>query len=443
MRAETLAFAGGSVARSLGRRVVLNRFRPRDRDPMSGDGLFLEVGGAIEAHASEAIMTQSTIRPDFGTSTSHASRLYVALELSRAKWLVAIYAVGDEKPQIHEIRGRDTARLQQIIKERSAALHRRTRSTVEVISCFEAGYDGFWLHRFLSTRNIRNYILDGASVLIDRRAKQIKTDRIDVLRLLRALMGYAAGDHASCRIVHVPTPEQEDERRISRERHRLVRERTGHINRIRGLLTSEGIHIASIKDGRWLNQLDSIRTGDGRPLPRRLMAELRREWQRLVMVKEHLRQVESERDDVAFDRTEVATIDAHKIHRLIKLRGIGPDFATLLTREVFFRDFKNRRAVAKYFGLAPAPFSSGDSQRDQGIDKAGNSRARCAALEAAWMWIRHQPDSVLSKWYLARTRDAQSRMRRVTIIALARKLMVALWRYVETGLAPQGAVLKI
>lgn len=387
-------------------------------------------------------MTRSTTQPDFDTTTSHTARLYVALELSRAKWLVAIYAVGDAKPQIHEIRGRDTASLQQIIKERSAALQRRTRSTFEVISCFEAGYDGFWLHRLLSTRNIRNYILDGASVLIDRRAKQVKTDRIDVLRLLRALMRYAAGDHASCRIVHVPTPEQEDERRTSRERHRLVRERTGHINRIRGLLTSEGVHIASIKDGCWLNQLDSIQTGDGRPLPRRLVAELRREWQRLVMVMEHLRQVEGERDDVAFARIDVATVDAHKIHRLIKLRGIGPGFATLLTREVFFRDFRNRRAVAKYFGLAPAPFSSGDSQRDQGIDKAGNSRARCAAFEAAWMWIRHQPDSVLSKWYLARTRDAQSRMCWIAIIALARKLMLALWRYVETGLAPQGSVLK-
>jgi transposase len=387
-------------------------------------------------------MTRSTLCPHLLTTTTHANRLYVALELSRAKWLVAVYAVGDEKPHVHEIRGRDTTRLQEIIADRSAALQRRTQCTVDVLTCFEAGYDGFWLHRFLTARGIQNFVLDGASILVDRRAKQVKTDRIDVLRLLRALMGYATGDHANCRVVHVPTPEQEDERRISRERNRSVRERTGHINRIRGLLTSEGVHVASIKDGRWVNQLDAMKTGDGRPLPGRLAAELRREWERLLVVKEQLREVEAERDDIAYGRTKHVSVDAEKIHKLIKLRGIGPDFATLLTREVFFREFRNRSAVAKYFGLAPAPFSSGDSHRDQGIDKAGNVRARCAAVEAAWMWIRHQPASALSKWYLERTRNAQSRMRRVTIVALARKLMVALWRYVETNVAPQGAVLK-
>jgi transposase len=259
---------------------------------------------------------------------------------------------------------------------------------------------------------------------------------------LRAIIGYARGDSESCRIVYVPSVDQEDVRRTNRERERLVRERTGHINRIRALLTTQGVRVARIKDGKWAERLHQLRTGDGRPLPPKLCAELMREWHRLALVMAQLREVEADRDQIVYGKAEAVAVDSEKIRKLVKVRGIGPDFATMLTREVFFRPFRNRRAVAKYFGLTPAPYASGDSQRDQGIDKAGNPRARCAALEAAWMWLRHQPRSELARWFLERAGNVQGRLRRVMIVALARKLMIALWRYLEGGPLPKGALLK-
>lgn len=371
-----------------------------------------------------------------------SGHLYVAIELSRAKWLVALYADGDAKPRVHEIAGGDACGLLRLIEERRKSIQRKSGAEVQAISCFEAGYDGFWLHRFLSAHGVRSHVLDGASLLIDCRAKHVKTDGIDVRRLLRAIISYTAGDLESCRIVSVPTAEQEDARRTCRERQRLVSERTGHINRIKALLTSQGVRVSSVKDGRWMKRLDDMRTGDGRPLPSKLIAELTREWHRLVLVKQQLREVEAVRDDVVYGRETEPSVDGEKIRKLVKLRGIGPEFATLLTREVFFRTFRNRRSVAKYFGLTPAPYSSGDSHHDQGIDKSGNPRARAAALEAAWMWLRHQPASALAKWYTKQTRDASSRTRRINIIALARKLMIAVWRYLTQGLVPEGAVVS-
>jgi transposase len=267
-----------------------------------------------------------------------------------------------------------------LIEDQRRALVNKRVTGARVISCFEAGYDGFWLHRELVKHGVENHVID------DRRAKHLKTDRIDVRRLLRAIIGYAGGDRESCRVVHVPSVSQEDMRRTNRERERLVREQTGHINRIRALLTAQGIRLARIKDGRWVERLRELRTGDGQPMPEKLRAELEREWRRLALVMAHLREVEGDRDEIVYGEANPDAVDGDKIRKLVKLRGIGPDFATMLTREVFFRPFRNRRAVAKYFGLTPAPYASGDSRRDQGIDKAGNPRARHVALEAAWMW---------------------------------------------------------
>jgi transposase len=367
--------------------------------------------------------------------------VFVAIELSRAKWLVAISPSGD-KVHTHQLTGGDVTGLLKLIDAERARLRARGMQGVRVISCFEAGYDGFWLHRILLQHGVENHVLDGSSLLVDGRAKHLKTDHLDVRRLLRAIIGYARGDSESCRIVYVPSVDQEDVRRTNRERERLVRERTGHINRIRALLTTQGVRVARIKDGKWAERLHQLRTGDGRPLPPKLCAELMREWHRLALVMAQLREVEADRDQIVYGKAEAVAVDSEKIRKLVKVRGIGPDFATMLTREVFFRPFRNRRAVAKYFGLTPAPYASGDSQRDQGIDKAGNPRARCAALEAAWMWLRHQPRSELARWFLERAGNVQGRLRRVMIVALARKLMIALWRYLEGGPLPKGALLK-
>lgn len=235
---------------------------------------------------------------------------------------------------------------------------------------------------------------------------------------------------------------QEDARRVARERERLVRERTGHINRIKALLTAQGIRETGIRGSKWLQRLDELRTGDGRPLPSKLRGEIDREWHRLRLVMEQLSKVEAERNEVARGEVSPQDVDGAKICQLAKLRGIGPDFATVLTREVYWRHFENRRAVGSYFGLTPAPYDSGDSSRDQGIDKAGNPRARATAVELAWMWLRHQPQSELSRWFFRRTGDVQGRVRRIMIVGLARKLVIALWRYLETGRVPNGAVVK-
>jgi transposase len=232
-------------------------------------------------------------------------------------------------------------------------------------------------------------------------------------------------------VVRAPTPEEEDARRLHRERQRLVRERTGHLNRIKALLIVHGIRALRITDANWCERLDRMQTGDGQPIPQRLKIEIEREWSRLKLVAAQIRDVEAERDGLVKGSEPTGDQCEQKMRRLVKLRGIGADFATVLTREVFYRSFQNRRQVASYFGLAPAPYDSGDSKRDQGINKAGNSRARVAAVQMAWMWLRYQPRSELALWYYRRVGDLKGRVRRVMIIALARKLVIALWRYVE------------
>jgi len=275
---------------------------------------------------------------------------------------------------------------------------------------------------------------------IDGRAKHIKTDNIDAKRLLRAIVGFVQGDPQSCRVVRAPTPEEEDARRLHRERQRLVRERTGHLNRIKALLITHGIRALRITDAKWCERLDKMRTGDGRPIPARLKIEIEREWKRLKVVAEQVREVEAERDRMVKGSEPSGDVCTVKMRRLVKLHGIGAEFATVLTREVFYRPFQNRRQVASYVGLAPAPYDSGDTKHDQGINKAGNKRARVTAVQMAWLWLRYQSKSELSLWYYRRVGDLKGRVRRIMIIALARKLVIALWRYVETGKVPSGAI---
>jgi transposase len=307
-----------------------------------------------------------------------------------------------------------------------------------VHSCYEAGYDGFWLHRKLLSLGVDNHVLDASSLLVDRRAKRAKTDHLDARSLLRALVGLSRGDSYGCRAVRCPTVEEEDGRRVHRERQRLIRERTGHVNRIKALLAAQGIRALRITDKTWLGRLERMRTGDGHAIPTQLRAEIARQWRRLMLVEEMRREVEKERD-AAFAETESPGTTTQISQRLVKLRGIGPEFATIFAREVFYRSFGNRRQVGSYLGLTPCPYNSGASQRDQGISKAGNPRARTAAIQMAWMWLRHQPNSALAQWYQGRVGEMEGRIRRIMIVALARKLVVALWRYVTVGLVPAGA----
>jgi transposase len=364
-----------------------------------------------------------------------SATLFVALELSRSTWLVALHSPLSDKVSQHRIEGGDVEGLLALIARKREQAQARLGRPIRVVSCFEAGYDGFWLHRWLCAHGIENRVLDAASLLVDRRAKRAKTDRLDAAGLLRTLMALERGEMQVCRVVHVPSPAQEDVRRRSRERARLVVERGQHVSRIKGLLMTQGIRDFEPTRRDWPARLEALRTPDGQELAPCLRAEVLRECRRLWQVMEMVAEVEAE---------QKAVMDAEDGHaaRLTRLRGIGLTFATVLANEVFFRDFRNRREVGGYLGLAPSPWQSGGVRRDQGIAKAGNPRARRTAIELAWLWLRHQPGSALVRWFHERVGTGTGRMRRILLVAMARKLIVALWRYVTLGTVPEGALLK-
>ena len=312
---------------------------------------------------------------------------------------------------------------------------------VEIVSCYEAGYDGFWLHRLLEGHGVRNHVFDPASLLVNRRARRSKTDRLDVEAMLRALTAHLRGEPKVVSVVRVPSVAEEDARRLHRERHRLIGERVRHVNRIKGLCALQGIYDYEPLRRNRHERLAALRTGGGGALPPRLAAEIGRELQRLELALELIGTLETERNAIVAAKS-TRHPGAAKMHRLSKLKAIGPEFATVLVGEVFYRRFDNRRQVAAYVGLDASPFRSGAMRRDQGIAKAGNAKARTTMIELAWMWLRYQPGSQLSAWFRERVRDLRGRPRRIAIVALARKLLVALWRYLETGLVPDGAVLK-
>ena len=361
--------------------------------------------------------------------------MFVALELSKSSWLVAVHSPVVDKVSLHRFVGGDVAGLLALITRKQTQAEARLGRTIRVLSCYEAGYDGFWLHRLLCARGIDNRILDAASILVDRRSRRAKTDRLDAAGLLRTLMALDRGESRVCRVVRVPSAAQEDARRRSRERTRLVVERGQHSNRIKGVLMTLGIRDFEPTRRDWQKRLGGLRTADGQELPACLKAEITRECRRLHQVIVMIAEVEAE---------QAAALDVAEgqAARLIRLRGIGLVSATVLADEVFFRDFRNRREVAGYLGLASSPWASGRVQRDQGITKSGNPRARRTAIELAWLWLRHQPGSLLTQWFRQRVGTTRGRMRRIILVALARKLMVALWRYLSDGLVPDGAELK-
>lgn len=363
------------------------------------------------------------------------STLFVALELSRSIWLVALHSPIADKVSQHRLDGGDANGLLALITRKRGDVERRLRRPVRVVCCFEAGYDGFWLHRWLCEHDIENRVLDAASLLVDRRARRAKTDRLDAAGLLRTLMALERGEAQVCRVVHVPSRDQEDIRRRSRERARLVVERGQHSSRIKGLLMTQGIRDFEPTRRDWQARFEALRTADGRPLAPCLRGELMRECRRLRQVMEMIAEIEAE-------QKEVIAAENGNAAQLSRLRGIGLTFATVLDNEVLFRDFRNRREVGSYFGLVSSPWRSGRVARDQGIAKSGNPRARRVAIELAWLWLRHQPGSALTRWFHDRVGTTKGRMRRIMLVAMVRKLMVGLWRYITDGIIPDGATLK-
>lgn len=381
-------------------------------------------------------MQASTIVTPTG---GHCGTIFVAIELSQKTWLVTLHSPDRDRISRHKLEGGDHAGLLELIGKVRTRVSEKLGSMPRVVSCYEAGYDGFWLHRLLAAAGILNFVFDPASIAVEQRSRRTKTDRIDGELLLRTLMAYLRGEPRVVRIVRVPSVEQEDARRTSRERDRLVKEQTAHTNRIKALLRLVGMTTGNPRRRDWLTWLARQRDWQGQPLPPHLLAEVTREHARLMLVRDQLAALEEAQ---ATQACAVPAAMAERRDLLQRVKALGPAFAATLTNEVFYKDFRNRREVASYCGLTPSPWQSGGIDREQGISKAGNPRARLKAIELAWLWLRHQPDSELSRWFRTRTANAGKRARRIAIVALARKLIVALWRYLTTGLVPAGATMK-
>jgi transposase len=383
---------------------------------------------------SDRSETPTAIGTDIGT-------IFVSMELSRSTWLVtSLSPGGGEKMSKHSIPAGDIGALLVRFSEFRQKAFARTGKTFRMIVIHEAGLDGFWIHRVLQKEGIEGHVVDPASIATSRRRRRAKTDGIDGEALLRTLLAYNRGEPRVCAMVKAPTPEEEDRRRLSRERKVLTNERVLHVNRIKGLLFSQGISgFEPLRRDR-RRRLDELRTGDGRLLPKHLRAQIGRELDRLELLLDQIKAVEAERD-VLLAVQQIAT--PAPVALLLEIKGIGPEFAAILWSEGLFRRFDNRRQVASYAGLAPTPWQSGSVDREQGMSKSGNPRLRTTLIQLAWLWLRHQPKSALTLWFEERVTRKGGRMRKTMIVALARKLLVALWKYVTAGVVIEGAVTKV
>jgi transposase len=370
--------------------------------------------------------------------------IFVSLELSRSTWLITSVSPGKgEKMSRHSVPAGDIGALLARFAELKRKASMRTGQDYPIITLQEAGLDGFWIHRVLQGEGIESHVVDAASIAAPRRQRRAKTDKIDGESLLRVLLAYKRGEPRVCAMVVAPSPEEEDRRRIGRERQTLIAERIQHVNRIKGLLFSQGISgYAPVRRDRRA-RLAGMRTGDGRELPAHMKEQIGRELDRLELVLTQLEAVEAARDALLAEAAAKSGRNGAvgtPVAMLMALKGIGEEFAAVLWLEGFCRSFSNRRQVAAYAGLAATPWRSGSIRHEQGVSKAGNPRLRKTMVQLAWLWVRHQPQSALARWFEERTRNGGGR--KTAIVALARKLLVALWKYVSAGVVIEGAVMK-
>lgn len=363
-----------------------------------------------------------------------AQVLYMALELSNKSWKVC-FSDGRRRRRVSVDAGDLPGLSEQVVRARAKL---GLEEGCRVVSCYEAGRDGFWLHRCLVAWGVENQVVDASSIEVNRRRRRAKTDRLDVEALVRQLIRYTGGERGVWSVVRVPSRADEDRQRLYRERERLIKERGAHTSRIKSLLVTQGLRLAV--GGDFERALEQARLWDGSQLSVDLRAELIRQWRRRVQVHEQIAVLEAEQ------RARVAAGDdrsAVLIRQLMELKSVGWQSSWVLVMELFgWRVFSNRRQLAGCTGLSPSPYNSGDSERDQGISKAGNRRARRVLIELSWLWLRYQPDSEITQWFNRRWATQGKRARRVGIVAVARRLVIALWRYLETGEIPAGAVLQ-
>ena len=382
-------------------------------------------------------MPQAALRHE---SISSESRLYIAFELSHKQWKLAL-GTGPRNPRFVTMPARDLDRLAEEIGRAKKRLG--LPGDAEVHSCFEAGRDGFWLHRHLVERGVRSLVVDSSSIEVNRRKKQKKTDRLDARKLLTMLLRYLGGEDDTWSVVRVPSVEDEDERRPHRELQRLQKERTGHSNRINSLLVTQGVVLRVSR--AFPDQLEQVRLFDGSELGANLQQELLRQYERWLQAEEQIREILQEQRRQTKEALAEGFGSQPKLEMvaaLMLLCGVGERSSWLLVYEFFWRRFDNRRQVGSAAGITGMPYDSGGNRREQGISKAGNWRIRSLMVELSWIWLRYQPESRITIWFEERFGPGSKRSRRVGIVAVARRLLIALWRYLEFGEVPEGARFK-
>jgi transposase len=369
-------------------------------------------------------------------STAPTGGLLLAFELGQRSWKLGFTVGMGQRPRVRQIPAGATSALSTEIARAKARLG--VPSDAPVVSCYEAGRDGFWLHRYLIAHGVTNYVVDSSSIEVNRRARRAKTDGLDLAGLLSLLARYVLGDRRAWRVVRVPTVAEEDARHLPRTLEALTQDRTRLINRLKSLLTTQGVSLPI--DATFLNRLEVAHLWDGTPLPPGLQERLIRTWTQLEAVDGQIRDLKALR----LTRPEQLTpATSHALAQLQTMRAIGPIGASVLATEIFgWRRIRNGRELGALVGLVPAPYQSGETDYDQGITRAGNAHVRRVIVQLAWGWTRYQPDSALTHWYQQRFGGGGKRLRKIGIVALARKLLIALWRYLETGVVPEGALLK-
>ena len=369
-------------------------------------------------------------------STAPTGGLLLAFELGQRSWKLGFTVGLGQRPRIRQIPAGAVGALATEIEQAKRRLGLSFNSPVT--SCYEAGRDGFWLHRYLVAHGITNFVVDSSSIEVNRRARRAKTDCLDLSGLLSLLARYVLGDRRAWRVVRVPTVAEEDARHLSRTLEALTQDRTRLVSRLKSLLTTQGLSLRI--DAKFLHRLEAAQLWDGTPLPPGLQERLTRTWTQLQEVDGQMRDLNARR----LTRSEHLTpATSQALAQLLTMRAIGPIGASVLATEIFgWRRIRNGRELGALVGLVPAPYQSGETDYDQGITRAGNAHVRRVIVQLAWGWIRHQPDSALTQWYQQRFAAGGKRVRKIGIVALARKLLIALWRYLETGVVPDGAQLK-
>jgi transposase len=376
------------------------------------------------------------------TALEQDSTIIAVIEMSQSKWLVAAVISGIERQPLKKI-DPDGEMLLKLLYRWQNEAGRAGREIKRIVVAYEAGRDGFWLARWLRARGIETHVIHPTSVAVSREHRRAKTDRLDTQLLKRAVLGWLRGEKRHCSMAAIPTIEEEDARRPNRERENLITERTRLVNQMKAILVRFGIRTFKPTLRTAEEKLEGLRTAEGTPLPQNTRAEMRRQLARLRVVREQISAIEQERLRQLAAAAVAEEGGPHAMVRLLaRVLGVGVETADMLVNEILLRHLRDRKAVARYAGLTGSPDESGKRRRERGLARAGSARVRCGMIQLAWRFLRFQKDSALAQWFRVRTADGRSATRKIMIVALARKLLIALWRLVTTGEVPRGLVLR-